>query len=54
MAILGETVREHLNGRVMLNMNLPDVRHEEGHVGSGVVLSQCREVQSWMGTVTGV
>ena len=35
-------------------MNLPDVRHQEGHVGSGVVLSQCREVQSWMGTVTGV
>lgn len=54
MAILGETVRERLNGRVMLNTSLPDVRHWEGHVGSGVVLSQCQQVQSWMGTVTGV
>ena len=56
MAVLGETAGEHLRGKVMLNTSLPDVRHQEGHTGSGVVgvLSQCREVQSWMGTVTGV
>lgn len=56
MAILGETVGEHLSGKVKLNTSLPAVRHREGHMGSGVVgvLSQCREVQSWMGTVTGV
>ena len=54
MAVLEKKVGEDLNGKVMLNMGLPDVRHRKGHGGSGMMgsLSQCREVQSWMGTVT--
>ena len=37
MAILGETVGEHLSGKVKLNTSLPAVRHREGHMGSGVM-----------------
>ena len=56
MAILGGMVGEHLSGKVKLHTRPPAVRHREAHMGPGVVgvSSQCREVQSWVGTVAGV